>query len=493
MSYLLFLDESGHDHKHLAYEVRGGIAVHASRLWPFIQAIGNLEADCFGSTLGEFGVEIKGHRLADKDRWRWASQGATMSDSTRRIHASGFLNAAREGRAPRRHEFTAYGQACIAMGHGIFQLLDEHHVVILASFIPRTTIPPTTLKTATYLRKDHVFMLERYYWLLEERNEAGLIVMDRCEHSLDGRFVRQMQRYFTQTENGRVRAARIIPYPFFVDSHLVSPVQIADFCIYCLNTGFRLPSRGMNAPARQEIVDRIPTLQGRAKEEEARTHEESEPPTSMFPPCPTVVNDAKEHTVSDVDETALQRRIDLAHASAALRAKQVVDEVTEAFAEVMTRRGITRRKLAQTMGVSPARVTRLLQGDQPFSVETLVMVADALECDLSFRLTPRDHPGDGVGTDSPASQRFVAAETRLPYETRYRTRADRDKEIRAHLACGKLRVVGDNVLMRHEADGVYRPARFRRAGEHSVKVKTNVGQRAYYRDRIIAIAREMEP
>jgi hypothetical protein len=28
MSWLLFLDESGHDHKNTPYEVRGGFAIH---------------------------------------------------------------------------------------------------------------------------------------------------------------------------------------------------------------------------------------------------------------------------------------------------------------------------------------------------------------------------------------------------------------------------------------------------------------------------------
>ena len=37
MSWLLFLDESGHDHRTMPYEVRGGVALHASELWPFVQ------------------------------------------------------------------------------------------------------------------------------------------------------------------------------------------------------------------------------------------------------------------------------------------------------------------------------------------------------------------------------------------------------------------------------------------------------------------------
>jgi len=205
MSYLLFLDESGHDRKKMPYEVRGGVAIHAERLWPFIRAVADLEISCFGSALRDFGSEVKGQTLADKDRCRWALQDAPMSDADRRVHATGFLSAPREGRVPRRHEFSAYGQACAEMGRGIFRLLDEHGEVILVSFIPRTAMPPQATVPADYLRKDHVFMLERYYWLLAERNDTGLIVMDRCEYSLDDRFVDQMQRYFTQTTNGRAR------------------------------------------------------------------------------------------------------------------------------------------------------------------------------------------------------------------------------------------------------------------------------------------------
>ena len=37
MSYFLFMDESGHDHKIAPYEVRGGIAIDIEKLWHFIQ------------------------------------------------------------------------------------------------------------------------------------------------------------------------------------------------------------------------------------------------------------------------------------------------------------------------------------------------------------------------------------------------------------------------------------------------------------------------
>ncbi len=51
MSWLLFLDESGHDHKTTPYEVRGGVAIHAGELWSFVRAVQGLELDAFGAEL----------------------------------------------------------------------------------------------------------------------------------------------------------------------------------------------------------------------------------------------------------------------------------------------------------------------------------------------------------------------------------------------------------------------------------------------------------
>jgi hypothetical protein len=60
MSWLLFLDESGHDHRNTPYEVRGGFAVQASKLWPLIRAVRTLEQSTFGTYLNHYGSEIKG-------------------------------------------------------------------------------------------------------------------------------------------------------------------------------------------------------------------------------------------------------------------------------------------------------------------------------------------------------------------------------------------------------------------------------------------------
>jgi len=241
MSFLLFIDESGHDHKNAPYEVRGGVAMHAAKLWPFVQAMKNLEQSAFGGALHQYRSEIKGHKLLDKDRFKWAAQDAQLDDTARRKHALGFLNKGVEKKPPTRIEFTAYGQACLMMARGIFDLLRAHQAKLFAVAIPRDVAKPATFEAEQYLRKDHVFLLEHYFYFLEWQNETGLIVMDETEKTEDRRFVQRLERYFTYTQTGRYRRARIVPSPFFVSSDMTYPVQAADVCIYCVNYGFRLP------------------------------------------------------------------------------------------------------------------------------------------------------------------------------------------------------------------------------------------------------------
>ena len=50
-----------------------------------------------------------------------------------------------------------------------------------------------------------------------------------------------------------------MPTPFFVSSDMAYAVQTADLCIYCINWGFRLASRGMNADRRDEITSMFGT------------------------------------------------------------------------------------------------------------------------------------------------------------------------------------------------------------------------------------------
>lgn len=255
MAWLLFLDESGHDHKQMPYEVRGGIALQDSQLWPFVQAMQRLELDSFGGPLQQYKKELKGSTLLDRKRFKFAQQAPPMTPEARRKHARAFLTKGLEKKPPTRDEFTAYGQACIEMARGMFQLLRDHQAVLFASAIPRSIQRPDEPRLDEFLRKDHVFLQERFFYFLEGQRQHGLLVMDEVEKTADRKFVRQLEAYFTRTATGRYRTAWIVPTPFFVSSDMAYPVQAADLCIYCLNWGFRLPGQGMDGEMRDEIAD----------------------------------------------------------------------------------------------------------------------------------------------------------------------------------------------------------------------------------------------
>lgn len=258
MSFLLFIDESGHDHKSMPYEVHGGFALHAKKLWPFVRALTTLEQAAFGDFLHRFQKEIKGCKLLDKDRFEFAAQAPVMEDAVRRKHSLGFLHKGLRKLPPTRNEFTAYGQACLTMVRGIFDLLEEHDARIFAAIIPCGLMAPAELPPEELLRKDLVFLLERYFYMLEYRNETGLLVLDETEKMQDRRFVRRLEWYFKETATGRYRSARIVPSPFFVASDMAYPVQVADVLIYGINRGLRLP--GMSEPVRPEIATEFAPL-----------------------------------------------------------------------------------------------------------------------------------------------------------------------------------------------------------------------------------------
>ena len=177
-----------------------------------------------------------------------------MAGDERRKHARAFLTKGLQKVSQNSSEFCASGQACLEMVRGIFQLLRDHGAVLFASMIPRGT-GRTDGPIDDLLRKDKVFLLERFFYFLEGKQESGLLVMDGTEKTLDRKFVRQLEGYFTKTGTGRFRSQWIVPTPFFVASDMAYPIQVADICIYCVNWAFRLPTQGMDAPVREEIRD----------------------------------------------------------------------------------------------------------------------------------------------------------------------------------------------------------------------------------------------
>jgi transcriptional regulator with XRE-family HTH domain len=185
--------------------------------------------------------------------------------------------------------------------------------------------------------------------------------------------------------------------------------------------------------------------------------------------------------------TGLRRRLVGVRASCDYQTEKAIDTVTEAIVDRMAELGMSRAELAASLGVTPSRITSLLRGTNNSTLRSLVDVASALDCELTVSLVPRVGGATGsarheIAAESPATYRASRPATAL---------ASRDEEIRQLLESGKLRIDGDAVQMRHDRDGSYRPAVFRKASADSASLRTNVGRRAYYRDRILAIAKEL--
>lgn len=254
MSYLFFMDESGHDHRQMPYEVRGGFAIHASKLWSFIQSLVELEQACFGAKLSSFGSEIKGEKLLKKPRFKYAQQRPEFDDERRRTLCRSFFHKGANKIQQNRDELAAHGQACLRLAQGVFQLLRSHDCKVLAAAIPKGAPRTAVAADADLLRLDLQRLFERYFYLLDEKDETGLIVMDQTDKTADRRIAEVWERYFKKTITGRRRSDRIIPSPFFVSSDMAYPVQAADLVIYAINWGFRVPGV-WTGEVRPEIAD----------------------------------------------------------------------------------------------------------------------------------------------------------------------------------------------------------------------------------------------
>ena len=263
MAWLLFMDESGHSHKELPYEVRGGFALADTHLWPFVQDVLRLEVSCFGARLADYKSEVKGMKLLGKDRFEHASQLPEIENVKRQHFCRALLQAGLEKRSPTCEQLTAYGQASLRMADGIFVLLERHKALIFASAVPRAERPSRRQSSPPppdILRKDHIFLLERFFYFLERERQMGLLVMDEVEKTEDRRFVQRLHDYFLKTANGRFRSKWIVPAPFFVSSDMALPVQVADVVIYALNWGYRHPGE-MTGPTRPEIESTLRPLE----------------------------------------------------------------------------------------------------------------------------------------------------------------------------------------------------------------------------------------
>jgi hypothetical protein len=255
---LLFIDESGHDGRTMPCEVLAGVAIPEDSLWNLVQAIRSAEREYFGGYLRELLTgEIKGRTLLKKKRFRSAARNVEIRSEDLIGLASMCL---RKGMAASQHgvadsgaterEIVAYSRQVLSFVHRVIDLAASFNAQVFASVVDVSAQRPEP----GHLRKDYVYLFERYFYFLEtlSMRERGIIVFDELDKSQSHVLLGQMASYFLGTQTGRYRSSRIVPELFFVHSDLTTGVFLADLAAYILGWAWRL--RHMRQPIRRELL-----------------------------------------------------------------------------------------------------------------------------------------------------------------------------------------------------------------------------------------------
>jgi len=248
MSYLLFIDESGTDAKSSNYEILAGIAVQDKNVWPLVKDFIDLEFELFGLRYDHWGTEVKGSKFLKRKVFRHASQEPELSVNERRLLSVELL-ADPDFKATQRH-LAALAQSKLAFVKQTLALCKKHECKVFAAI---NLNAPRTINRITMLRKDYVYLFERFYYYLSKSQRQGVVVFDELDISKSLILKQQMSAYFIKSGKGRKRSNLVIPECLFVHSDLTTGVQIADIIAYIINFGLRL--KPMQKPAREELKE----------------------------------------------------------------------------------------------------------------------------------------------------------------------------------------------------------------------------------------------
>lgn len=248
MSYLLFIDESGHDQRQSPYEVLAGIVIEDRKLWPLIRAVHDLEIECFGQRYAEDERELKAKKILKRKVYRHAGQAQRIPPAERTELARRCLA---DGSTATNEQIAALGQAKIDFVRRTLSLCRDYECKAIASIVVRGA--PRT--GDDFLRKDYAYLFERFFYFLEDQpgDHQGLVVFDELERTQGHLLLNQMAAYFKDVQVGRERAEVVIPEPFFVHSHLTTGVQLADLIAYIAAWGMQVGS--MPPAERPELAE----------------------------------------------------------------------------------------------------------------------------------------------------------------------------------------------------------------------------------------------
>lgn len=254
---LLFVDESGHDHREMPCEVLAGVVVSEDNLWNLVKAVRSVERSLFGDYLRNLRrTELKAKELLKRKRFRSAQRPVEIPEAEltplANLALTEGLAAADRGEersAATQRELVAYSRRVLCFVDEVLNIAAQHNARIIATIVDAGAPRPESGR----LRKDHVYLFERYFYLLEALppRERGLVVFDELEKTRAKILIQQMASYFLGDDTGRYRSARIVPEPFFVHSELTTGVFLADLTAYVLGWGWR--SRRMHQPSRPEL------------------------------------------------------------------------------------------------------------------------------------------------------------------------------------------------------------------------------------------------
>jgi predicted transcriptional regulator len=64
-------------------------------------------------------------------------------------------------------------------------------------------------------------------------------------------------------------------------------------------------------------------------------------------------------------------------------------QIADRVVEQRTAKGLSQRQLAELVGTTQSAIARLERGGRPPRIDTLLRIAEALDCDLNVELVPR--------------------------------------------------------------------------------------------------------
>ncbi len=226
-------------------------------LWNLVRAVRGAERDYFGDYLRNFLVdERKAKRLLKTKRFKSADRKVHVADQELAGLAHSALVKGKKAKeqgldkdGSTEKELVAYSRQVLRFVHEVLNIAARFKVRVFASMVD----PKAPRPAPGRLRKDYVYLFERYFFFLETLplREQGLVVFDELEKSKAHGLLQQMAAYFLGTEDGKYRSSRIVPEPFFVHSDLTTGVFLADLTAYILGWCWR--RKAMTQPVRPEL------------------------------------------------------------------------------------------------------------------------------------------------------------------------------------------------------------------------------------------------